>query len=365
MAVMSATRVLALALVLCGCTALKDGLPVENDEPNAGRVARSEPRNADAGCVSTSGNECEPTDVDSASLTTAGSAASDAGRAQNELPTWGTGDAASQDGGTGPEDAGQQATAVSPTPPSDVKQPGNSKERALNLGLLGDAQEFRDQFVGPGETEDYYRLELPENGTLTYGVSDLSGALQFQLFPDMDLINESEPYAYSNASAADLLAHANLPTGVYFVRVHTTSASGSLYTFKAAFVPYEHEEPSPAPGADVRTALEAGTLTSVQSWGGYVGKRNRADFYRFVLEKNTVVTLAVTDVRDNVTIELFDDAAIIDPSKPLKRAWASDTTEYTGDETLAAGTYFIKLSPYSSTDDALYWLAITAKSSTP
>jgi hypothetical protein len=90
-------------------------------------------------------------------------------------------------------------------------------------------------------------------------------------------------------------------------------------------------------------ARKVGALSGARAFRDSVGLRDKNDFYRFSLSRRSTFNLSLTRLKDNINVSLIQDGrAILRSAKPKRLPETVATT-------LAAGTYFVKVSTRRAT----------------
>ena len=119
------------------------------------------------------------------------------------------------------------ASAI-PQPPTNVTDPGEDFDSALNLGRLGGTQTFTDA-VGSLDRNDYYQFTLDQNATLAFNLTGLTEPAQLVIATDLNndgQLNSNEFIEYddirdTSSSTADRGISTTLSPGTYAVGVYT------------------------------------------------------------------------------------------------------------------------------------------------
>ncbi|MDD9932914.1 MAG: hypothetical protein OXT09_04885 [Myxococcales bacterium] len=237
-------------------------------------------------------------------------------------------------------------------------EPGGEKSSAHDLGVVpSDEASVLGGYVGPTDDEDLVRLEVEQNSMLTLGVREVSARVVLHMLPDAAILERDAPLTMLDVrSPDDGLVSLAAERGTYFISL--TPGAASYYELRASVEPYL-AEPEQDPGEDWEDALDIGALgTSRVDFGGYVGRTDALDFYRFDIEQNATLTYTVDDVEGRVLAQLYEDAVQINRADPLRQldVRAADGGAQTGSLDLAAGTYFFVITP---TGNALYTLSLS------
>lgn len=111
-----------------------------------------------------------------------------------------------------------------PEPPDDWTQ-------AEELGRIGKKLQSSIGFVGARDSGDFYRLELAQNGELTFGLRNVAGAVHAALYAEAAQIDPAKPKETLDSGAQDTTKTVPLGAGIYYLRVTCSDARRpSLYT---------------------------------------------------------------------------------------------------------------------------------------
>jgi hypothetical protein len=250
-----------------------------------------------------------------------------------------------------------------------VPDPGNDQKTAQLIELPGPGEVWQvGGLAGKDDPEDYYRLELPENGTLSFGASDVLGNIELGIHLADGIVNEATPHIYRSASSsADAFSVSVLEKGAYFLRVATSSrnAPNALYRLDLSFETYSVPQPAIEPSDEWSQALSIGSLAlDPLVLGGYVGRTDAADIYYFELDQNGDLTVSLETRSAGLYAAIFDDVPLPDAADSDKRLYAEDTTQ-TDCFSLAQGTYYARVYPYLASADGLYTLSLSFGTTCP
>ena len=124
------------------------------------------------------------------------------------------------------------------TAPALEVDPGDSPDgSAQDLGVLGANATVRQDYVGYGDTDDYYRFSLPKETTVTAELSDLQEDITVSLVQDTNndgILGSDETLEARDGSQPRVSQI--LPPGTYFIRVEGAWWLGnqqSTYTLSA------------------------------------------------------------------------------------------------------------------------------------
>lgn len=235
---------------------------------------------------------------------------------------------------------------------------GRSKEYAADLGAIEQLSRNRG-YVGPGQSEAFYKFTLPENATLSWQLSHVIGNTKADLYLAADVLNKAMPLKTLMASeGADATADTNLEGGDYYVRV--AAGVTALYTLALVAELYHPAQPRPEPGNNADDAFDLKTLGALKEYGGFVGSSDPEDYYRFELSSNAVLHIQLSHVLGAVTAQLFAERALIDVNKPDASFAASTAAEETYSDGLPEGRYLLRIVP-GRNSEVLYKLSLSVE----
>lgn len=246
-------------------------------------------------------------------------------------------------------------------------EPGNTLPVARDLGVFSGTFTAKE-YIGKIDASDTYKFTLNDIANLQINVKGSSTAARVRLIRDGNnngLIDNNETLASDTTYSSTLLSSVtqDLPAGTYFVSVDPRSTTNStLYDLNLVATPFGGNLSSD-PGNTLPTARDLGVLSGTFSAKEHIGLLDSDDFYKFTV--NTAVNLQVKANGSSAAtlIQLIQDAnsnGLIDNSETL----ASDTTYSSAllseiTENVQAGSYFVRVSPRSSSASTNYSLSLT------
>jgi RHS repeat-associated protein len=175
-------------------------------------------------------------------------------------------------------------SSLFPTPPDLA---GNTRDEARDIGILSGTQVFND-FVGnfldiptAFDNYDYYRFEVAADSKVNLALGNLDAGTSARI----ELLDDYRGQVItSSSSSIDL----NLLSGIYFVRVSSTSPNGTSYslTTTATAIP-------DYAGNSLDGARNLGILAGTQTFSDFVGDIDPNDYYRFELRQDSAVNLSL------------------------------------------------------------------------
>jgi hypothetical protein len=185
-----------------------------------------------------------------------------------------------------------------------------------------------NEWVGFGDTADYYKLTLDSAGKLSLNMTGLSGDANLSLLNSAGKMLKSSSV---RGTADENISNLALTGGDYYVKV--TPGSGvndASYTLSNA-VDYF---PGDTAGNTFALAQQVAENGPVNEWLGFGDKD---DYYKFELQTGTAVTLDLTGITSNVNLYLYDSK-----NKQLAASAKAGNTDESISRTLTAGTYYVK-----------------------
>lgn len=196
---------------------------------------------------------------------------------------------------------------------------------------------------------DYYRVTIPEAGTLTIRYQGLDIGYSYVSVYDEDL---SKRYAESdliNNTSANNPKTKNLAIdfqkGTYMVSIHGHVKAAGTYRLKALFEPAGGNEKEPND-----SFAAAMPISGIPTIHGMLAQNESFDFYRFSLSQETPVKIRYINHFNSAMPEPGVDGII--------RIYNSDYVKLKGnrpvnstflfEETLSPGTYYIQITRYDS-----------------
>jgi Ca2+-binding RTX toxin-like protein len=104
------------------------------------------------------------------------------------------------------------------------------------------------------------------------------------------------------------------------------------------------------------TALNITLTPTIQTWNNFVNSNDPVDYYKFTLNKASKFNLTLTELTADANVSLLR----YDSSTVFSSALEGTTTETINLANLAAGTYYVKIYPDTSTDNTGYAVNISA-----
>lgn len=247
-------------------------------------------------------------------------------------------------------------TSATPTPipiPTPTPVVGDeSIATAVDIGVLNTTV-VRQDVVGSNDPSDFYKFTLNDIANLQIRATGSSTGIRFALIRDSNtngLVDNNEILASDSSFSANSLADTtqDLPPGIYFIRVESTSTQSTQYQLNLIPTLFGGNV-SPEPGNTLSVASDLGIFSGTRSVREYVGTLDTTDIYRFTLNDLSNLQITANASSTPVRVQLVRDAnnnGLIDNNEVfVSREGSGVVTPARINEDLPAGTYFIRVDP--------------------
>ena len=213
---------------------------------------------------------------------------------------------------------------------------GNSFASAGSIAATGTLNEW----VGFGDKYDYYKLTLTNAGTLTLGLTGLTGNADLALFNAAGTALKSSAKAGTSDEA---ISNVMLQAGTYYVRIAAgAGVNDAAYTLTSTTGYFDGDTKDHAGNSIAAAKLIDGPVQT-----GWVGLGDSDDYYRFDLATAAQATLRLHDITGgNADLLLYNVKGVL-----LKGSVKPGTLEDTLISSLAAGTYYARVHAVSGNID--------------
>ena len=229
---------------------------------------------------------------------------------------------------SGNESAWSKVSSFTVTPTDTV---GNTLATAGTLDVNGSV----DEWVGLGDSADYYKLTLDNAGTLNLNLTDLSDNANLALYDAKGKLLKSSS---AKGTADENINNLALLGGDYYVKVAPSDAGkGTVNTYYTLSNTVDYF-PDDTVG---NTLATAGTLDVNGSAEEWVGFGDPADYYKLTLDSSGKLSINMTGLSGDANMTLYDAKG-----KSLK----SSSNKGVADENinnlvLLGGDYYVKVAP--------------------
>lgn len=215
---------------------------------------------------------------------------------------------------------------------------GNTIETARDLGDVQVAQTVGD-LVSTADRDDFYRFRATGTTDLAFTLSlnRLTGDAGVQLIDESGVVvATSTNTGTSNESIQYTLHHGD----AYFIRVYLQNGEQASYSLStSATVPGGTD----GAGDTTAAARDIGTLSTSQSFQDQIGGLDLNDYYRLILSGQSTLSLRLDNLVADADVQVISSSGAI-----VARSRNSGTTAETISQVLAAGTYYVRIYPYSN-----------------
>jgi subtilisin family serine protease len=207
-------------------------------------------------------------------------------------------------------------------------------------------------FVGSTDTNDYYRFSLGTTSDFSLNLTGLSADA------DVSLLNSSGSVITSstNGSTSSESITRQLSAGTYYVRVYPYSGSTNYNLSLAAA---SATIPDNA-GNTLATARDITIGATPTSYSDFVGSTDTNDYYRFSLGTSSNFSLNLTGLSADADVSLLNSSGSVITSSTNGSTSSESITRQ-----LSAGTYYVRVYPYSGSTNYNLSLSATTATVTP
>jgi hypothetical protein len=238
--------------------------------------------------------------------------------------------------------------AVSAAPLAPVDLAGNTLATARAITVGSSTTSYTD-WVGSTDTNDYYCFTLANSGNFNLGLTGMTADADVQLLNSSGSVIASS----TNGGTASESITSQLSAGTYYIRVYpyTGDTNYNLAVSAAPLAPVD------LAGNTLATARAITVGSSTTSYTDWVGSTDTNDYYCFTLANSGNFNLGLTGMTADADVQLLNSSgSVIASSVRAGTASESITSQ------LSAGTYYIRVYPY--TGDTNYNLAVSATTAT-
>ncbi|MCM2374656.1 pre-peptidase C-terminal domain-containing protein [Aporhodopirellula aestuarii] len=231
---------------------------------------------------------------------------------------------------------------------------GNTFNQANDIGT--DRDRTIQEYVGPRDTNDFYKFTLTRRSTVDAAMSGLGADIDLELYN----ANRSRLAWSTNGGARNESISRTLDAGTYFVRAYPYGAASSNYTLDLAIEAIAAVAPDHA-GNSLAAARNIGTLRGAVTLNDFVSTSgDRDDYVRFTLAQTSDVAITMTGMTNDADMQLLNGSGTTIASSGN---WGSNNESMS--RQLAAGTYFVRVTAYQGSTNYSLRLQADAVVSTP
>jgi hypothetical protein len=222
--------------------------------------------------------------------------------------------------------------------------------RAITIGATPTSY---SDFVGSTDTNDYYRFSIGGTSNFSLNLTGLSADA------DVSLLNSSGGVIASstNGGTSNDSITRQLSAGTYYVRVYPYSGSTN-YNLSLAAAPLTG--PVDNAGNTLATARAITIGATPTSYSDFVGSTDTNDYYRFSVGATSNFSLNLTGLSADADVSLLNSSGGLITSSTNSGASNDSITRQ-----LSAGTYYVRVYPYSGSTNYNLTLSATTAPVTP
>lgn len=230
-----------------------------------------------------------------------------------------------------------------------MRDPGNDLQTAYNLGNASGSYDygFTSQFVGPGDTNDYYRFTLSNSSDFSITLSGLGADADLQLLDVFGTIIQSSS---SGGTATDSISR-SLSAGTYYARVYPFGSSNTT-SYNIDFA---------GSGVGIDPANTFGTAFDLGEFGtnisrfqnDFVGSSDQFDYYKFSVSEGGNYKVRIDNLTADADLTLYDSNEVF-----LGSSVNSGTTSDAITRNLTSDTYYARVSSFLSTNNTNYTVTV-------
>jgi hypothetical protein len=229
-----------------------------------------------------------------------------------------------------------QSKANDPEPNDTFTQAMTLDPNATTTGHLG---YFTNQIM---DTKDWYKIQIPSDGILRVFIkTDSTLDADANLF---DVDGSTQIFHDGRVGDTSILVMPNLMAGTYYVKPYVYTGYGG-YTITSTFIP----QPLANDAEPDDTLSKAQALTMNQTGQGHLGyySNGKTDIYDwFSIVQSTTGPLWVS-VGSDSTLDADCDMFSASDLSTVSHDGQSGIHSYVGKDTLAAGTYLVRVKAYT------------------
>jgi subtilisin family serine protease len=226
---------------------------------------------------------------------------------------------------------------------------GNTLATARLITVGSTASTFSD-WVGSTDTNDYYRFTLGATSNFNLTLNGLSSDADVQLLNSAGTVIQSS--AAGGTTAESIVRQ--LTADTYYIRVYPYSGSTNYNLNVSAAT----AAPADLAGNTLATARLITVGSTASTFSDWVGSTDTNDYYRFTLGATSNFNLTLNGLSSDADVQLLNSAGSV-----ITSSTNSGTTADTISSQLAAGTYYIRVYPYSGSTN--YNLNVSAATAAP
>ncbi len=240
--------------------------------------------------------------------------------------------------------------------PVNSTESGESNNYAINSVTININDSINGHigyyYNGYDDLTDWYKFTPSEDGRINFTIHSLNGQNVYAELIDGDTLTIlSGSYTTSTATYSKDGAAA----GTYYIRIRNFyNSEFSPYALVVTHQPTVPDDPEPNNTAATPIVIQPGDSVTGHIGYTYNGYDDITDWYQVTTNADGIISLQITSHNNqNVYAELFDNDGIT----KLTGSYTTSTATYSADG-LAAGTYFIRIRTFYTSEFSPYSLAV-------
>lgn len=201
--------------------------------------------------------------------------------------------------------------------------------------------------ISKADEIDYYSVRLDKAGWLTVDYQGLSVYDSCIEIYDYDLTNKYCKHNVYYSSDTSPINHTDclaMEPGRYVIKIYGSGDNTGNYRVRASFKAANNNE-----STNNDSFATAQNLNLNQTVNGFISEDDEIDFYKIQLNSTKTIRLIYTSYIYDSYLQVWNKDYIEQSKKNIYYASEENPLTYTYEETLSAGTYYIKI--YPSNDD--------------
>jgi Zn-dependent metalloprotease len=197
-----------------------------------------------------------------------------------------------------------------------------------------------NSYIASSADIDYYKLTTSAAGTINVTLSNLAGDY------DLYLVNSSGTTlakSENSSTTSETINYNATAAGTYYIKINGYNGAYSTskaYALKATFTGGGSSGDLYEPND---TTTQAYGISSGVSYSSYIYTTTDVDYYKFTVSTAKSISISLTTLPKDYDLYLYNSAGTL-VAKSENGSTASESITYSA----AAGTYYVKVSGYSS-----------------
>ncbi len=221
-------------------------------------------------------------------------------------------------------------------------EPNNGTTQAQTLTLN---KQKISGFISWNDDTDVYKITLPKAGRITVNLDSYLDEVYLDLFNSngQKIWDRLDIYYGSPSTPKQWSSYEDLEAGTYYIKVSQYSYNTGKYNLSVHYTQANNNEAEPNNGT-----TQAQTLAmNKQKVTGYISWNDDTDFYKVTLPKAGKITVNLDSYLEEVYLDLLDSKGKQIWYEDIYYGSSSTPKQWSNEETLSPGTYYIKVHKYS------------------